>query len=48
MQVPVIDIAAFRRGGAAAQTEVARQWAGAFESIGVATLMGHGIAEDLL
>ena len=48
MLVPVIDIAAFRRGGTAAQTEVARQWAGAFESIGFATLVGHGIAEDLL
>ena len=48
MQVPVIDIAAFRQGNAAGRAAVAAQWAQAFETIGFATLVGHGIPEDLL
>ena len=48
MQVPVIDIAAFRRGDSAQRARVAREWAGAFETIGFATLTGHGIPESLL
>ena len=48
MQVPVIDISAFRHGSDAQRAAVAGQWAGAFESIGFATLVGHGIPEDLL
>jgi len=48
MQVPVIDISTFRHGSAQQRAAVARQWADAFESIGFATLVGHGIAEDLL
>jgi isopenicillin N synthase-like dioxygenase len=48
MHVPVIDISAFRHGSDAQRAAVARQWGGAFESIGFATLVGHGIAEDLL
>jgi isopenicillin N synthase-like dioxygenase len=48
MQVPVIDISAFRHGSASERAAVARQWAGAFESIGFATLVGHGIPDELL
>lgn len=48
MQVPVIDISAFRHGSAAERAAVIAQWAQAFETIGFATLTGHGIAEDLL
>ncbi|MDB5803452.1 MAG: 2OG-Fe(II) oxygenase [Betaproteobacteria bacterium] len=48
MQVPVIDIAAFHGGDEQARATLARQWAHAFETIGFATLVGHGIPEDLL
>ena len=48
MQVPIIDISAFRTGDAQARAAVARLWAQAFETIGFATLVGHGIPESLL
>jgi isopenicillin N synthase-like dioxygenase len=48
MQVPVIDIAAFSGGNADEQAAAARQWARAFETIGFATLVGHGVPEALL
>lgn len=48
MQVPVIDISAFRGGDAQARAQVVRAWANAFETIGFATLVGHGISETLL
>ena len=43
LEVPAIDIEAFRLGGADDRREVARQVANAFETIGFATVTGHGI-----
>ncbi len=41
--IPIIDIAAFRSGGHAARTAVAREFGNAFEETGFATIIGHGV-----
>jgi len=46
--VPVIDIGPFLRGDPGGRDAVVRQWADAFETIGFATITGHGIDETLL
>jgi isopenicillin N synthase-like dioxygenase len=46
--IPVIDIAPFRSGDAAAKAATAREFGDAFERIGFATIVGHGIDEDLI
>jgi isopenicillin N synthase-like dioxygenase len=48
MQVPVIDVAGLRTGDRDRRRDVVRQWARAFETIGFATVVGHGIPETLL
>lgn len=48
MDVPVIDLSGWFGGDAAARAAVARQWADAFETIGFATIVGHGVDEVLL
>jgi isopenicillin N synthase-like dioxygenase len=45
IEVPAIDIAPFRLGGEHDRAAVARQLAGAFETIGFATVTGHGIEQ---
>jgi isopenicillin N synthase-like dioxygenase len=45
---PVIDIAPFLRGGAPDRLAVARDFGRAFETTGFATIVGHGVDEDLL
>ena len=48
MDVPVIDLGGWFRGDAAAKGSVATQWAAAFETMGFATIVGHGVDEALL
>src|SRR6478609_6551850 len=43
LEVPAIDIGSFREGSPDDRREVARQIANAFETIGFATVTGHGI-----
>jgi len=47
-RVPVIDLGPFLRGEDPGRDAVIRQWADAFETIGFATITGHGIDESLL
>jgi isopenicillin N synthase-like dioxygenase len=46
--IPEIDLAPFRSGDAAARRATARAFGEAFERIGFATIVGHGIDEDLI
>lgn len=46
--IPVIDIEPFRLGDRSARGRVAREFGGALEHIGFATIVGHGIDDDLL
>jgi isopenicillin N synthase-like dioxygenase len=50
LDIPVIDISGFAEGGAK-RDRVVREWAAAFETIGFAQIVGHGvppgIADDL-
>lgn len=46
--IPVIDIGPFLRNEAAGRGRVIKEWADAFETLGFATIVGHGIEEDLL
>jgi len=48
MEIPVIDIAPFLAGDPEGRRQVVRAWAAAYEGVGFATIMGHGIPEDLL
>jgi isopenicillin N synthase-like dioxygenase len=45
MSIPQIDIAPFLSGDPAGRRAVAHQWAQAFETVGFATITGHGISE---
>jgi isopenicillin N synthase-like dioxygenase len=47
MSIPQIDIAPFLAGDPAGRRDVARQWAAAFETVGFATITGHGIGDAL-
>jgi isopenicillin N synthase-like dioxygenase len=48
MSIPQIDIAPFLAGDPAGRREVVRQWAAAFETVGFATITGHGVSDRLL
>jgi isopenicillin N synthase-like dioxygenase len=48
MSIPQIDIAPFLSGDPAGRRVVADQWAQAFETVGFATITGHGISEHLI
>ena len=48
MEVPVIDISAFASGTLFERTSIARDWARAFQTIGFATIVGHGIDDSLM
>jgi isopenicillin N synthase-like dioxygenase len=47
MSIPHIDIAPFLAGDPAGRRVVARQWADAFETVGFATITGHGVPDAL-
>lgn len=44
LQIPCIDLAPFRGGDRRERAAVARQWGEAFEGIGFATIVGHGVS----
>jgi len=46
--VPVIDIAAFRDGDTATRRRVAREFGAAFETVGFATIVGHGVDDGVI
>ena len=46
--VPLIDLSAFREGTPAARRETARRWGEAFETIGFASIVGHGVHPGLM
>ncbi|NBB83854.1 MAG: isopenicillin N synthase family oxygenase [Alphaproteobacteria bacterium] len=46
--IPVIDIGPFLHNEPAGRARVIKEWAEAFETLGFATIVGHGIEEDLL
>src|ERR1700733_14101076 len=46
MSVPVMDIAPFLAGAPIGTRAVVRQWAAAFETIGFATIVGHGVPDE--
>src|SRR5579862_108639 len=48
MSIPQIDIAPFLAGDPAGRQAVVRQWAAAFETVGFATISGHGVSERLI
>ena len=48
MSIPQIDIAPFLAGDPAGRRAVVDQWAHAFETVGFATITGHGISERML
>ncbi|MEJ0070614.1 MAG: 2OG-Fe(II) oxygenase family protein [Pseudomonadota bacterium] len=48
MSIPQIDIAPFLAGDPAGRRAVVRQWAQAFETVGFATIAGHGVADRLI
>jgi isopenicillin N synthase-like dioxygenase len=48
MSIPQIDIAPFLAGDPAGRRAVVDQWAQAFETVGFATITGHGISERTL
>jgi isopenicillin N synthase-like dioxygenase len=48
MSIPQIDIAPFLAGDPAGRQAVARQWAEAFETVGFATITGHGVPDTML
>jgi isopenicillin N synthase-like dioxygenase len=48
MSIPQIDIAPFLAGDPAGRQAVARQWAQAFETVGFATITGHGVPGVML
>jgi isopenicillin N synthase-like dioxygenase len=48
MSIPQIDIAPFLAGDPAGRIAVARQWAQAFETVGFATITGHGVPNEML
>lgn len=48
MDVPVIDLGGWFSGDTAARARVVKQWADAFETIGFATIVRHGVDEALL
>jgi isopenicillin N synthase-like dioxygenase len=47
-EIPRIDIAPFRRGSPADKVRVAREFGAAFENIGFATIVGHGVPDELV
>ncbi|MFA5951811.1 MAG: 2-oxoglutarate and iron-dependent oxygenase domain-containing protein [Hyphomicrobium sp.] len=46
--IPVVDIEPFRKGEGAARAAVARAFGDALENVGFATIVGHGIDDQLL
>jgi len=48
MSIPQIEIAPFLVGDPAGRRAVADQWAQAFESVGFATITGHGISDHMV
>ena len=48
LQVPVIDVAPFQAGDAAAKRAIARQVGAAVNDIGFLVITGHGVAPDLI
>jgi len=48
MGVPLIDIADFDGGDLFAKQEIARRWGSAFETVGFASIVGHGISETII
>ncbi|MEC5385738.1 2-oxoglutarate and iron-dependent oxygenase domain-containing protein [Uliginosibacterium sp. H3] len=45
--VPVIDMTGFLHGNAADKADIARQFGAAFEQVGFAAIVGHGVPETL-
>src|SRR5271156_6291121 len=48
MEIPIIDIAPFFKSNPRERKRLASQWGNAFETIGFATIVGHGIPLPLL
>ena len=47
MEIPQIDIGPFLTGEPKGRKQVIREWAHAFETVGFATITGHGVPEKL-
>jgi isopenicillin N synthase-like dioxygenase len=47
-EIPCIDLAAFFSGDAPKRAAVARRWGRAFEDVGFATIVGHGVPPDIV
>jgi isopenicillin N synthase-like dioxygenase len=48
LAIPVIDIAPFIAGDAAARAQAARSFGAAFKTVGFATIVGHGVPETTI
>ncbi len=48
MTLPIVDIAPFLKGDPADKARVAKDFANAFETVGFAVIVGHGVPEALL
>lgn len=48
MTLPIVDIAPFLKGEPADKARVAKEFANAFETVGFAVIVGHGVSEALL
>lgn len=48
MTLPIVDIAPFLKGDPADKAKVASDFAHAFETVGFAVIVGHGVPEELL
>lgn len=48
VEIPCIDVAPFLSGDAAARAAVAKEWAAAFEEVGFATIVGHGVTDAVI
>ena len=48
MNLPIVDIAPFIHGDSEARAKVARAWGNAFETVGFAVIVGHGVPEKLV
>lgn len=47
MTIPLIDISGFDRAGRDRKAAIARDWHAAFATVGFASIVGHGIPEEL-
>lgn len=46
--LPVVDISGFLHGDEQQRLAVAREWDAAFSSVGLATIVGHGVPDDAI